>query len=141
MRKKEWGEELKLKLFICILFFSLLVGCTAENQEPLWEITRVDVQKDASNKEVVVITETETMELLKSYFEKISWENAKSDMARKHDVNIILTIDFDKKKISKEYNIWFNKDNSATVIDYNDHKTGRLNKKDAKGFKEILIGS
>ncbi|MGG0657811.1 hypothetical protein [Rummeliibacillus pycnus] len=93
---------MKLKLFICILFFSQLIGCTVENHELQGEITRVDIQKDESDKEVVVINNTETLESLKRYFEKISWENAMPSMSRKEDIIITLTIDFDNKKISKE---------------------------------------
>ena len=110
-----------------------------EYRTPNGVITKIDVQKDANEKEVRVIKDTETLELLKSYLKKISWENAKQEMDRKPNVTITLSINSDEKKILKEYNIWFNKDNSATFIDYKEHTTGTLNKEDAKGLEEILM--
>ena len=130
---------LKTKLSICMLFFALLLGCTAENTELNGEITEIHVQEDANEKEGRVIKDKETLELLKSYLEKISWENAKMEMSREQDVTITLSINSDTKQILKEYYIWFNKDNSAIFINYNEQKAGTLNKENAKGFKEILM--
>lgn len=130
---------MKMKLSICMLFLALLLGCTAENTELNGEITKIDVQKVENEKEVRVIEDKKTLESLQNYFEKISWENSKQEMNRKQDVKITLSINSNEKQILKEYNIWFNKNNSATFIDYNEQKTGTLNKEDAKGFKEILM--
>lgn len=130
---------MKLKLSICMLFLTLLVGCTAENTELNGEITKIHVQEDANEEEVRIIKDKETLEILKSYIEKISWKNSKIEMSRKQDVIITLSIDSNKKTLLKEYNIWFNKDNSVTFIDYNEQKTGTLNKEEAKGLEEILM--
>ncbi|MEO4055060.1 hypothetical protein [Solibacillus sp. CAU 1738] len=130
---------MKMKLSICMLFFALLIGCTAENTELNGEITKIQVQKNTNEKEERIIKDKETLELLKSYLEKILWENAKIEMSRKQDVTITLSIDLDSKEILKEYDIWFNNDNSATFINYNEQKKGTLNKEDANGFKEILM--
>lgn len=122
-----------------MLFLTLLVGCTAENTELNGEITKIHVQEDANEEEVRIIKDKETLEILKSYIEKISWKNSKIEMSRKQDVIITLSIDSNKKTLLKEYNIWFNKDNSVTFIDYNEQKTGTLNKEEAKGLEEILM--
>lgn len=105
---------MKLKLFICILFFALLLGCTTENQDLYGDIIKIDVQKDENKKEVVVIKDKETLESIKKFLEKISWKNVKPSMARKQDVMITLTIDSNKKRLSKKCNIWYNISSRST---------------------------
>jgi hypothetical protein len=142
----------KLIVFLSILFISalLLIECS-NNEEKLSKVnikqlTRVDVQtvkSDESYDEAVMITDKATVDLLRETFEQIEWEqNVKAEMDRWEDVKVTLFFSFDKNMPEKlvEYFIWFNQGNeTATIIDRDEHAYGTLDKKNAKTLKEIML--
>lgn len=142
----------KLIVFLSILFISalLLIACS-NNEEKISKVnikqlTRVDVQtvkSDKSYDEAVMITDKATVDLLGEIFEEIEWEqNVKAEMDRWEDVKVTLFLSFDKNMPEKlvEYFIWFNQGNeTATIIDRDEHAYGSLDKKNAKTLKEIML--
>jgi hypothetical protein len=126
------------------VFMTLLVGCMGEEKG---QLTRVDVQKinpDGDYGDVVMITDNESIELLRTAFEKVNWEpDIVPNMARKADVKATLFFEFDKNMPERlsEYEIWFNKNaDTATIISNNEKEGyGELDKDNAGILKSELL--
>jgi hypothetical protein len=126
-------------LFVLVV---LLVGCMEEKGQ----LSRVDVQKiDTVGKyeDVVMITDRESIELLRQAFEQIKWDDKVVKMARKPDVAATLFYTFDENKPERlyEYEIWFNESaGTATIISNNENESyGELDKDNAKALKNIFL--
>ncbi|MDM5281817.1 hypothetical protein [Peribacillus frigoritolerans] len=123
-------------------FMLLLVGCMGEDKR---QLTRVDVQKnDAEEKyeEALMITDKESIELLSEAFKKVKWDNRMVKIARKPDLKATLFYTFDENMPERlvEYEIWFNKNGTATIISNNENKSyGELDKESAKTLINILL--
>jgi hypothetical protein len=126
------------------VFMTLMVGCMGEEKG---QITRVDVQKInpfGNYGDVVMITDNESIELLRTAFEKVNWEpDIVPNMARKADVKATLFYEFDKNMPERlyEYEIWFNEHaDSATIISNNEKEGyGELDKDNADILKSELL--
>jgi hypothetical protein len=129
-----------------VLLFAIMVVAACSGQEE-GELTRLDVQmadKEGNYKEFVMITDNESIELLKKAFEDIKWSpNTKVNMARKADVKATLFFEFDENMPERlvEYEIWFNESVSTSEIVSNNEKEGygELDKDNTNILRKILL--
>ncbi|TKH03527.1 hypothetical protein FC682_17510 [Peribacillus simplex] len=124
------------------VFMVLLVGCIEEKGQ----LSRVDVQKidtEGKYEDVVMITDRESIELLRQAFEQIKWDDKVVKMARKPDVKATLFYNFDENKPERlyEYEIWFNESaGTVTIISNNENESyGELDKDNAQALKNIFL--
>ncbi|WP_411739058.1 hypothetical protein [Peribacillus sp. S4] len=124
------------------VFMVLLVGCIEEKGQ----LSRVDVQKidtEGKYEDVVMITDRESIELLRQAFEQIKWDDKVVKMARKPDVEATLFYTFDENKPERlyEYEIWFNvSSGTATIISNNENESyGELDKDNAQALKNNFL--
>lgn len=125
-------KKANIYLIISIIFTIFLIGCT--NKAPkdfnLNQLTRVDVEvvkADESYEESVMITDEETIDVLRKSFKKVKWEpNVEPKMARKEDVKATLFFKYDENMPERlfEYKIWFNQSNDTATIMSNHVKEG-----------------
>lgn len=125
------------------VFMVLLVGCIGEEKG---QLSRVDVQKidtEGKYEDVVMITDRESIELLRQSFEQIKWDNKVVKVARKPDVEATLFYTFDENKPERlyEYEIWFNESaGTATIISNNENESyGELDKDNAQALKNNFL--
>lgn len=125
------------------VFMVLLVGCIGEEKG---QLSRVDVQKidtEGKYEDVVMITDRESIELLRQAFEQIKWDDKVVKMARKPDVEATLFYTFDENKPERlyEYEIWFNESaGTATIISNNENESyGELDKDNAQALKNNFL--
>jgi hypothetical protein len=134
------------KIMSIVLFFAIMLLAACSGQEE-GELTRLDVQKadkEGNYKEFVMITDNESIELLKKAFEDIKWSpNTKVNMARKADVKATLFFEFDENMPERlvEYEIWFNESVSTSEIVSNNEKEGygELDKDNTNILRKILL--
>ncbi|SDN46971.1 hypothetical protein [Bacillus sp. OK048] len=134
---------------IFIIFVILLVGCTKKspNEYDLKQLTRVDVEvvkADESYEEAFMITDVETVKVLRKVFKQVKWEpNAEPKMARKEDVKATLFFKYDENMPERlfDYQIWFNQSNDTATILSNNVKEGlgTLDKGNAQILENILL--
>ena len=140
---------MNIYLIISIVFAVFLIGCTNKvpKESNLNQLTRVDVEVVKANEnyeESVMITDKETIDVLRKAFKQIKWEpNVEPKMARKEDVKATLFFEYDKNMPERlfEYKIWFNQNNdTATIISNNESENyGTLDKDDAQTLETILL--
>lgn len=125
------------------VFMMLLAACSGQENE---QLTRVDIQKantEGNYEDAVITTDKESIDLLKIVFGKVKWEpHTKAEMSRKEDVLATLFYTFDENMPERlyEYRIWFNSDDTATIISDNEKEGyGTLDKEDAKKLKSKLL--
>ncbi|MED4690272.1 hypothetical protein [Peribacillus frigoritolerans] len=125
------------------VFMVLLVGCIGEEKG---QLSRLDVQKidtEGKYEDVVMITDRESIELLRQSFEQIKWDNKVVKVARKPDVEATLFYTFDENKPERlyEYEIWFNESaGTATIISNNENESyGELDKDNAQALKNNFL--
>ncbi|QNK51229.1 hypothetical protein H7F28_06955 [Brevibacterium sp. PAMC23299] len=106
----------------------------------------MDVQKidtEGKYEDVVMITDRESIELLRQAFEQIKWDDKVVKMARKPDVEATLFYTFDENKPERlyEYEIWFNESSgTATIISNNENESyGELDKDNAQALKNNFL--
>ena len=134
---------------IFIIFVLFLIGCANKdpNNYDLDQLTRVDVEvvkADESYEEAFIITDGETVDVLRKVFKQVKWEpNAEPKMARKEDVKATLFFKYDKNMPERlfEYQIWFNQSNNTATILSNNVKEGlgMLDKENAQIVENILL--
>ena len=140
------GRNIEVKkiigLTLLLVLGVILVACSEEKGQ----LTRVDVQKvneEGNYEDVMMITDIEGIELVEKSLSNVSWEpNTEAKMARKEDVLAILFYSFDENMPERlyEYRIWFEDNETATIISNNENEGyGKLNKKDAQNLKSILF--
>lgn len=112
------------------------------------QLTRVDVQKietEGNYEDVLMITDSKSIELLRQAFEQIKWDNnmVKLEMARKPDIKATLFYTFDENMPEKlyVYKIWFNENaGTATIISNNENASyGELDKDNAQALKNNFL--
>ncbi|WP_066300134.1 hypothetical protein [Bacillus sp. FJAT-29937] len=125
-----------------ILFLIMFTGCSGQEEQ----LTRIDVQKvneEGMYEEEIIISDKETINLLRNSFEKVKWEpNTKAEMSRKEDVLAILFYTYDENMPERlyEYRIWFNPNETSTIISNNDIEGyGTLDDKHSKIIKNVFL--
>jgi len=133
------------KIMSVVLLFIIILLAACSGQEK-GELTRVDVQKvdkEGNYEEVVMITDNESIELLKKTFQDIKWDDKVVNMARKPDVKTTLFYEYDKNMPERlvEYEIWFNENTGTTTIVSNDENQsyGELDKDNTKALRKVLL--
>ncbi|OEH94103.1 hypothetical protein [Bacillus solimangrovi] len=90
-----------------------------------------------------MITEQEKIDLLRNSFENVNWEsNIKVKMVRKEDIVVTLFYTFDENMPERlyEYRIWFNENETVTIISNNEkERYGTLEKEHSQNLKNVLI--
>lgn len=140
-------------MVVFFIFIIFIYGCNNANNnvsfetsgQDLNQLLKVDVQKlnlDSSNSKYVTITDKENLILLGKIFGEIEWHrNIEVEMERREDYTISLFYELDKSgnpKVIVEYLIWFNTDETATII-LKDGTYGTLDKENVQVLKEILL--
>ena len=144
-------KKTNIYLIISIIFTMFLIGCTnkSPNEFNLNQLIIVDVEvvkADESYEEAVMITDEETIDVLRKTFKQIKWEpDIEPKMARKEDVKATLFFKYDENLPERlfEYEIWFNQSNDTATIISNNEKEGygTLDKNNAKTLENILLKS
>ena len=142
------SKKANISLTIGIIFTMLLMGCTNTGSKEFnfKQLTRVDVEvvkADESYEEAVMITDEETIDVLRKIFKEIQWEpNAEPKMARMEDVKATLFFEYDKNMPERlvEYEIWFNQSNGTAIIMSNNEIEGfgTLDKDHAQTLESIF---
>ncbi|MGG0848525.1 hypothetical protein [Peribacillus simplex] len=120
----------------------LLVGCMGEEKG---QLTRVDVQKidkEGNYEDVVMITDTKSIVLLREAFEQIKWDDKLVKMGRKPDIKATLFYTFDENIPERlyEYEIWFNENaGTATIISNENESYGEIDKENAQALKSNFL--
>ncbi|MCR8848400.1 hypothetical protein NQ095_08305 [Rossellomorea sp. SC111] len=133
------------KIMSNILLFALILLAACSGQEK-GELKRVDIQKankEGNYEEVVMITDHESIELLKKLFEDIKWDDKEVNMARNPDVKATLFYEYDKNMPERlvEYEIGFHESSgTTTIVSSNENQSyGELDKDNTKTFRGILL--
>jgi hypothetical protein len=92
----------------------------------------------------VMITDNESVEIVKTAFEQVKWEpNVVVNMIRKADVKATLFFKFDENMPERlyEYEIWFVENSgTANLVSNNDKEGyGELDKESAVILKSVLL--
>ncbi|WP_428907972.1 hypothetical protein [Niallia sp. Krafla_26] len=142
------SKKTHVYLIISLIFAAFLTGCTNKTPKEfhLDQLTRVDVEVVNGNKsdqEDVMITDEETIDIIRKTFDHIKWEpNVQPSMDRKEDVKATLFFKYDENMPDRlfEYQIWFNQNNTATIISNNEKEGyGDLDKVHAQTLKNIFL--
>jgi len=133
-------------LTLILVLGVILVACSEKEDEKEGELTRVDVQKvneEGNYEDVITITDQGKLDLVKKTLEHVEWEpNTKPKMATKEDVLATLFYSFDKNMPERlyEYRIWFEANETATIISSNEKEGyGNLDKGNARNFKNMFF--
>ncbi|MFC4408932.1 membrane lipoprotein lipid attachment site-containing protein [Chungangia koreensis] len=133
-----------MKKTIVLLFaLFLLTGCILPGpaKEPtLDQLTRVDVEyEDNTYFESVIEGEEEVNELIQ-ILQEISWEDGKAEMAREPDMilHLFFTVEEGMPESIRPIQIWFNSDQTATLIDSHNARIGKLKKEYASKLQELI---
>ncbi|WP_025783350.1 hypothetical protein [Sporosarcina sp. D27] len=133
-------------IFLLVLVF-VTTACSEQSVEKeKGRLVRIDVQQvdEHGNKgEEKILVENDDLEAAQKAFVNTEWQsNTKADMARAEDV--LATFFYDKDKNMPEslvqYRIWFEEDDSATIISNNeDESYGRMNAENAQILKNLFL--
>lgn len=136
---------MSLKRIITIIFLfatMFLVACYSEEERALTRIDFQKLNKEGNYEEVVMITNNETIDLLKKTIENNKWEDTEVNMARNPDVKAtFFYTDDNKPERLRELGIWFNENTGTGIIgsidEYKSHR--ELNKDNANTLKNIFL--
>ncbi|MBM6617819.1 hypothetical protein [Bacillus suaedaesalsae] len=131
------------KIINLTILLMLLAGCDGHGNSQLERIEVQKVSEEGNYEETIMITDMERIDLIKETFIEVNWEpNTKAEMARKEDLLAALFYSFDKNMPERlyEYRIWFNSNETATIISNNEKEGyGKLDKENAEKLKENLL--
>lgn len=126
------------------IFFVLAIILAACSEKEV-ELTRIDIQgvNDKENYgDGVPIVDPEKLDLIKKSLENVKWEpNVQAEMARKEDVLVTLFYTIDKNMPERlyEYRIWFEDNETATLISNKESEGyGRLDRENTQNLKNAL---
>ncbi|WP_137790104.1 hypothetical protein [Bacillus sp. E(2018)] len=119
-----------------LLLMMSLAGCN-ENEK----LIRVDYQlSEMRTGDDGIITDEDQVKSIGTQLERVNWENAKVEIARKEDLTLTLFYLYDPNMPERleEYKIWFHNDMDAEIVGLNEHKYGKLNREDAYKLKDAV---
>jgi hypothetical protein len=133
----------KILSFTFIMLFVLIVSACSKQEGIIQEeLKRIVVQNTNENEEII-ITEPETINTIKNSIENVKWRpDVEPEMARKEDFTVTLLHLFDKNMPERlyKYRVWFNTDDTATIISDNSTQGyGTLDKDNAEELKRALL--
>jgi len=120
-----------------------LVACSDEENH----LTRVDIQQvvnDEAIEEEEMIVDIITLDSINSLLAEVDWEpNSKPEMSRTED--LVATLFYTEEEDFPDklylYRIWFNSDDSVSIISNNEEEGyGTLNEEYADKLKGLLEG-
>jgi hypothetical protein len=130
----------KMMIFTFLLLFIVSACSKQEVSTKKDELSRIDVRKI---NEVITITDKETLTTMTNSFDHVKWQpNVEAEMARKEDLLVTLFYRFDKNLPERlyTYRIWFNVDDTATIISDNTTQGyGSLAKDHTEAIKRELL--
>ncbi|WP_391118104.1 hypothetical protein [Psychrobacillus sp. L3] len=124
-----------------IIFILQLTGCSENENMNKDILTRVDVYKvnaDEKYDEEVIISDKSTVDILNQVFEQIVWEqNVKAEMVRREDIKAVLFMEVEENMPERlvKYDIWFERNGTATIINRDENSLGKLDEKNANILK------
>ncbi len=128
--------------FVLVLIICLAVGCNGEGG---LQLTRMDVQTvntEGFEGEVVMITDQALLKEMKDVFKQVKWEpNSEAAMPTREDYKVTLYFQEkdDMPERQYEYRVWFNADDTVTIISSNLREGyGLLDTKNTQLLKEKL---
>ena len=130
--------------YISVLLVLAMILVSCSGNEGL--LTRVDVQvanEEGNDEDVVTITDKDEMDLIKKSYKHVKWEpNTEAKMARKEDLLVTLFYTLDKNMPERvfEYKIWFNENETATMISNHENEGyGTLDQQNSRNLKNVLL--
>ncbi|RXI96144.1 hypothetical protein DS745_20590 [Anaerobacillus alkaliphilus] len=134
-------KKLMLGLILLLVTF-LIAGCTGDDG---LQLTRVDVQTvntEGFEGEVVMITDQALLKEMKDVFKHVKWE-PNSEVSMPTRENYKVTLYFQEKddmpERQYEYRVWFNADDTVTIISSNLREGyGLLDTKNTELLKQKL---
>ena len=129
--------------FLICLGVMTLVACSDEENH----LTRVDIQQvvnDEAIEEEEMIVDIITLDSINSLLAEVDWEpNSKPEMSRTED--LVATLFYTEEEDFPDklylYRIWFNSDDSVSIISNNEEEGyGTLNEEYADKLKGLLEG-
>ncbi|HWK23822.1 MAG TPA: hypothetical protein VNS08_12395 [Ureibacillus sp.] len=129
-------------VFLSLMVF-ILVSCSNSNDEEY--LTRIDIQQvqehDASEEEEMIV-DLVTLDSIKSILEEVEWEpNSDTEIVGTEDLiaTLFYTDEEEKSDQLYLYQIWFNSDDSISIVSSNvDEGYGRLKEEYADKLKNLL---
>lgn len=106
-----------------IIVVLLLVGCSEEIHPDFDQLTRIEFLYDTQQVQML-----EDIEMVKTIFEQVEWEQGIPLLARSEDVVSTLYIMNEETKVEAlyTYRIWFEDDGSSMFIDEDNDLIGKL---------------
>ncbi|WP_144701630.1 hypothetical protein [Fictibacillus phosphorivorans] len=115
----------------------LMMSLAGSNENE--KLIRVDYQlSEMRTGDDGIITDEDQVKSIGAQLERVNWENAKVEIARKEDLTLTLFYLYDPNMPERleEYKIWFHNDMDAVIVDLNEHKYGKLSREDAEKLKK-----
>lgn len=136
------GEVIIKKKSLGYLIFSLLIILTGCNQTGSDKLTRVYFQL-VNSEETWMIIDEKSLSSIDDAFKEINWiPNSVPSMSRKEDLKVTLFREADNNlpELLSEYSIWFNEDNTATILsNIKEENFGNLDSEYTKVIKDLLL--
>ena len=140
------GEVIIKKKSLGYLIFSFLIILTGCNEKDSDKLTRVYFQliNTAENSEETwMILDEKSLSSIDDAFKEINWiPNSVPSMSRKEDLKVTLFREADNNlpELLSEYSIWFNEDNTATILsNIKEENFGDLDSEYTKVIKDLLL--
>ncbi|MFC6039956.1 hypothetical protein ACFPYN_11040 [Paenisporosarcina macmurdoensis] len=140
------GEVIIKKKYLGYLIFSFLIiltGCAEKDSKKLTRVYFQLVNTAENSEETWMILDEKSLSSLDDAFKEIKWEpNTVPSKSRKENLKVTLFWEYDNNlpELLKEYSIWFNEDNSATILSKtNEENFGDLDSEYAKVIKDLLL--
>jgi hypothetical protein len=140
------GEVIIKKKSLGYLIFSFLIILTGCNEKDSDKLTRVYFQlvnTAEKSEETWMILDEKSLSAIDDAFTEIKWDpNTVPSMSRKEDLKVTLFWEDDNNlpELLREYSIWFNEDNTATILSNIKEKNfGNLDSEYTKVIKDLLL--
>lgn len=129
--------------FIISLMMFVLLGCSNAVSPTLTRVYFEITNPEAESKGTWMILDEQSLSDIDQAFKEINWEpNKMPSMFREEDVQVTLWWETDKNMPERlyEYRIWFNADNTATIIGESDKEGyGHLSQDQTLVLQELLL--
>ncbi|MDX1700414.1 MAG: hypothetical protein R3250_07335 [Melioribacteraceae bacterium] len=140
------GEVIIKKKSLGYLIFSFLIilsGCNEKDSDKLTRVYFQLVNTAESSEETWMILDEKSLSSIDDAFQEIKWiPNTVPSMSRKEDLKVTLFREADNNlpELLREYSIWFNEDNTATILsNIKEEKFGDLDSEYTKVIKDLIL--
>ncbi|MQR97029.1 hypothetical protein [Fictibacillus phosphorivorans] len=125
-----------MRWLVVLLLMMSLTGCNEDEK-----LVRVDYRlSEMRTGDDGIITDEDQVKSIGAQLERVNWENAKVEMARKEDLTLTLFYLYDPNMPERleEYKIWFHDDRVSEIVDSNEHKYGKHSREDAEKLLDAV---